>query len=1108
MKRKTLPFVLILLLLGSFTSLAQTTIYVDGSATGSNNGSSWTDAYTDFQSALDAAATGDIIHVGVGIYYPSKDKTGNASPANPRSKTFFFDVDVEVHGGFIGGVQVCDTNNATIFSGDIGVANDPSDNTYNVCHSEFLSTATLIDCITIEGGVADVNPLAGAGWYNDGSGAGNSSNPNFLNCYFNNNAAGQGGAIINHGNDGGNASPTFTGCIFLKNISEQGGAIYNDALNNGTSSPTISQCQFIENYSGEGGAIYNFAESNGVSTPIVSNTTFTLNEVYNAGGAVFIYGAFGNGEAMFTNCTFTGNQSGGQGGAMSIGTFGSSFVSPQVLNCTFYGNLCSNNGGAIWCDVSSPLIDGCFFNQNQSGTSGGAIMCNGSQGQISSPDIFHCTFKNNAAALRGGAIMLDGLAGNSSPQIQNCKFIQNTSDNGGAVYADGTIGLCQPEIINTIFSRNYANNDGGAIYFQSNQGTTLSRLEHCSFSKNQSGNVGTIMAFYSQNGGTCDVEIYNSVSHGQNGIGLYITPGASFSGQNTMHENGWSNLWSFNDLGNCVVASPLYTDPLNDDLTLQSISPAINAGLVTFTTLTQDLNGNARIIGSNPDMGAYESDPCPVKLYVDIDATGANTGLSWANAFNSLQDAIDLARSCQVDTIWVAEGTYKPSKTRSGNGTNPNSRDNVFFVNFDVVIQGGFQGFETNVSQRDWFAYETILDGNIGALGTNSDNCYTVVEYANCTNVSQMDGFTVRGGNSNGWQASTGIGGGFVIESSPIIRNCKITANNASNGGGMAINNLSGTASPAVLHCNFLNNSGNVAAGLILNAYGGTLTPAIANCEFNGNSGLNGGAWAFYAHNPAANCQPEVYNCKAWNNSAQLGAVMLLRDAEATITNCSFGNNVGSLGKFYNGYTGTRTSTIENCILWNPGGGGAEIQNVVGTPYIVNNSIVRGGYATGTNISTADPMYINAATGDLRLSAGSPAIDNGINALMHVDAYDVDYDGNTAEIVDIDLEGTLRIQNATIDLGAFEFGGTLDEEEIEEAIATSIYPNPFGAGTHLTIERSTDEETNVMVFNSMGQTVYNASISTMTSTIDTSDWNAGMYIVKIGRETVKVVKTN
>jgi len=153
-------------------------------------------------------------------------------------------------------------------------------------------------------------------------------------------------------------------------------------------------------------------------------------------------------------------------------------------------------------------------------------------------------------------------------------------------------------------------------------------------------------------------------------------------------------------------------------------------------------------------------------------------------------------------------------------------------------------------------------------------------------------------------------------------------------------------------------------------------------------------------------------------------------------------------------------------------------------------------------------MYINAATGDLRLSAGSPAIDNGINSLMHVDAFDIDLDGNATEVVDIDLDGTLRIQSTSIDLGAYEFGGSVDNEEIEELASTKVYPNPFSAGTHLTIERSSDEETQVLVINSMGQMVYSELITGINSTVDTSDWEAGMYIIRIGKETMKVVKTN
>ena len=71
-------------------------------------------------------------------------------------------------------------------------------------------------------------------------------------------------------------------------------------------------------------------------------------------------------------------------------------------------------------------------------------------------------------------------------------------------------------------------------------------------------------------------------------------------------------------------------------------------------------------------------------LYVDVDATGANDGTSWANAFTGLQAALSAANPVGPDTveIWVAEGTYKP--------TDDITRTLSFQLKNNVSLYGGF----------------------------------------------------------------------------------------------------------------------------------------------------------------------------------------------------------------------------------------------------------------------------------------------------------------------------------------------------------------------------------------------------------------------------------
>src|SRR5262245_12190804 len=67
-------------------------------------------------------------------------------------------------------------------------------------------------------------------------------------------------------------------------------------------------------------------------------------------------------------------------------------------------------------------------------------------------------------------------------------------------------------------------------------------------------------------------------------------------------------------------------------------------------------------------------------VYVKWDATGANDGTSWENAFTRLQSALDRRE------VWVARGTYRP--TDGTGGVDPN----LAFVVRNTHILGGFAG--------------------------------------------------------------------------------------------------------------------------------------------------------------------------------------------------------------------------------------------------------------------------------------------------------------------------------------------------------------------------------------------------------------------------------
>ncbi|UCG47266.1 MAG: hypothetical protein JSU94_17460 [Phycisphaerales bacterium] len=323
-------------------------------------------------------------------------------------------------------------------------------------------------------------------------------------------------------------------------------------------------------------------------------------------------------------------------------------------------------------------------------------------------------------------------------------------------------------------------------------------------------------------------------------------------------------------------------------------------------------------------------------IFVDADATGANDGSSWADAYYYLQDALMFA--VEGDEIKVAQGIYKPDDFVLSDRPSLGREETFHLIN-GVAIKGGYAGLgEPDPNARDIKLYETILSGDIG---DEEDTCHVVTGSGTSASAA-LDGFVVTGGMASSACDCWFGAGMYIYAGSPTVANCTFIGNWALDYGGGICND--GNSCPLFVNCAFIGNSATDGGG-VDNEYS---NPTFENCLFTGN-------WV------------DEYNADSFS-----GGAMYNFHSSPALINCTVsGNEVRQwwcyCGGIYNRGDDSRPM-LTNCILWGNIDQYDDIQQaqIAGGLPIVNYCCIEGltGDLGGTGNVGDDPCFVDCGYRD------------------------------------------------------------------------------------------------------------------------------------------------
>ncbi|MGB4775883.1 MAG: choice-of-anchor Q domain-containing protein, partial [Daejeonella sp.] len=492
------------------------------------------------------------------------------------------------------------------------------------------------------------------------------------------------------------------------------------------------------------------------------------------------------------------------------------------------------------------------------------------------------------------------------------------------------------------------------------------------------------------------LSVTNSILYGDTGGEISNTGSATATISYSLVQGGALSMT------HVIDEDPQFENTAAGNFNLKAGSPAINAGSnLAAGGIPTDLAGKQRIQDTNIDLGAYESGtvapPAAVKgiLYVTEEGAGDMSGKNWKNAVNGVAAALEKAKSnLDITEVWAAKGIYYPTDNPVTGGVD--NRDKTFLLRNSLILYGGFAGVENKVSQRNIGNNPTILSGNFGNDANPNNNAYHVVISSGNSSTTILDGFIVEEGNANDVSNAIVTAGGA---------NVTIPRNSA---GGI----FNRTSSPILRNIIFRMNKSTSSGGAMVNSI--SSSPTMINTVFYKNS-----------------------------TGAQGGAIYNTAGSSPAINNSTFNSNTAITGggAIFN----TISNSITNSILYGNSSGGA-------------SSNITGPAAITYSLNNVDPLFENAAIGDLRLQPISPAINKGNSLSVPAD-------------ITTDVVGNQRIYGTAVDIGAYE-SASYQAETANTPITNILSPNGDGINDFLVIQDADQYKNQLVIWNRAGQVIY------------------------------------